>query len=388
MPQTAFQHVKIAGISTVVPEQEIRLQDELQYFGGDAKKAQRVTKIVGIDKRRIAPHGVTAADLCQQAAENMFADMPLDRDSIDTLIFVSQGPDHFMPATACILQQKLQLPKTCAAFDVNQGCTAYVYGLWLAASLIESRASSRVLLLVGEGLSRLMDTENRIVAPVFGDCGTATLLEYSESLSPSWFELGTDGGGAEALMIPAGMARLPLPKISNAYEKFCEPLHDAQGTPWRLINTYMDGGIVFDFTLNVVPAHLKNLMAYAGKKPEHIDWLVLHQANKQIIQAIAEKSGFDLDKAPWQTFSEYGNQAGASIPSAICHVLREELKHSPKTLLLSGYGVGLSWASVILSVDEPWCSGIRNFILSPDHIMPEEFYAHWVEKITGKRPEM
>jgi len=384
MAQSTFQHLAIKGVSTVVPADEIRLQDELHYFGGDAKKAARVTKIVGIDRRRIAPHGVTAADLCQQAAENLFTGMGIDPASIDALIFISQGPDHFMPATACILQHKLGLSKACAAFDVNQGCTGFVYGLWLAGSLIESRACSRVLLLVGEGVSRLVKADNRIIAPIFGDCGTAALVEYCGQPSPAWFELGTDGSGAEALMIPAGLGRLPLPDTAAEYETLCRVLRDPQGTPWRLIRTCMDGGAVFDFTLSVVPEHLRSLLGYAGKQPDDIDWLVLHQANKQIIQAIAEKSGFDPAKAPWSTFSEYGNQAGASIPSTLCHMLAGELTAGPKTLLLSGYGVGLSWASVVLTMNAPWISGVRDYVMPPNHQTPEQFYAHWVEKITGR----
>lgn len=385
MAQSTFRHMRVTGISTVVPADEIRLQDELQYFGGDAKKAARVTKIVGIDKRRIAPRGVTAADLCQQAAENLLTGMGMNRAGIDALVFVSQMADHFLPTSACMLQHKLRLSKTCAAFDVNQGCSAYVYGLWLAASLIESRACSRVLLLVGESFARLTDVDNRIIAPVFGDCGTATLLEYNEQPSPAWFELGTDGSGAEALMIPAGGCRLPLPDTAAEYEALCEILRDPQGTPWRLNRTYMDGGAVFDFTFNVVPEHLRSLLAYAGKQPDDIDRLVLHQANKQIMQAIAEKSGFALEKTPMDTFSTYGNQAGASIPSAICHMLADELAAGPKTLLLTGYGVGLSWASAVLALDSPWCSGIRDYVMPPDHETPEQFYARWKKKITGQK---
>jgi 3-oxoacyl-[acyl-carrier-protein] synthase-3 len=148
----------------------------------------------------------------------------------------------------------------------------------------------------------------------------------------------------------------------------------------------MDGGAVFDFTLAVVPEHVRSLLTYTGKSPDDIDWLVLHQANKQIMQAIAEKSGFALEKTPMETFSTYGNQAGASIPGTICHMLAGELAAGPKTLLLAGYGVGLSWASVVLTMDAPWLSGVRDYAMPPDHQMPEQFYAHWVEKITGRKP--
>jgi 3-oxoacyl-[acyl-carrier-protein] synthase III len=138
MANSTFHHAKIGAISAVVPQNEIRLEDELEYFGGDIKKARRVTKMVGIDRRRVAEPGVLPSDLCRQAAENLFAGCALDVSTVDALVFVSQSPDYVLPATACILQDKLGLPKTCAALDVNQGCAGFVYGLWLASSLAES----------------------------------------------------------------------------------------------------------------------------------------------------------------------------------------------------------------------------------------------------------
>ncbi|MDR0466790.1 MAG: ketoacyl-ACP synthase III [Deltaproteobacteria bacterium] len=384
MAKNIFHHATISGISAVVPKDEIRLEDELRYFGGDIKKARRVTRMVGIDRRRVAEEGVLPSDLCQQAAENLFAGLGLDRSSVDALIFVSQSPDYFMPATACILQDKLGLPQTCAAFDVNQGCTGYVYGLWLAFSLVESRAASRVLLLEGDGLARLTDQDNRIVAPVFGDCGTATLVDHTAEENVSWFMLGTDGSGAESLMIPAGRGRLPPPRTPEEYAPYCEVLHDANGTPWRLNRTYMDGGAVFDFTLNVVPEHILELLRFAQKTPEQIDSLVLHQANRQIMRAIADKVGFPPEKVPMEAFGKYGNLAGASIPSAICDALAEDVQNSRRQLLLSGFGVGLSWASAILATDQIWCSGMREYEKPAGHPLPKDILAYWRRKITGE----
>ncbi len=384
MAKSTFQHAQIRGISTVVPPHEISLLDELQYFDGNIKKAQRATKMVGIDRRRIAEEGVTAADLCQQAAENLLEGMKIDKASIDAIIFVSQGPDHYLPATACILQHKLSLSQACAAFDVNQGCAGFTYGLWLASSLLESRACSRVLLLVGEGLARLDDKDNRITTPIFGDCGTATLVEYAAKPTPSWFVLGSDGSGAEALMIPAGGARLPLPKKMEEFSPYCERIYDPNGTPWRLVSTYMDGGAVFEFTMTMIPVHIRDLLCYANKTPEDIDKLILHQANKQIILAIAENAGFPLEKASYETFSKYGNQAGASIPSAICDTLTEAVTTSSVQVLLSGYGVGLAWASGIVALDNIWCSGVRDFVMPAGHPTSEQVLQYWQKKISGK----
>ena len=384
MSKNVFRHARISGISATVPKNEIRLQDELQFFGGDIKKAQRVTKMAGIDRRRVAEEGVAPSDLCQYAAEKLFAGLGLDRSTVDALVFVSQSPDYFLPATACILQDKLKLPKTCAAFDVNQGCAGYVYGLWIAFSLVESRACSRVLLLEGDGLSRLADQDNRVITPIFGDCGTATLVEYTPEESLSWFMLGTDGGGAEALMWPAGCGRLPLPQTPEEYAPYCERLIDANGTPWRLNRTYMDGGAVFEFTLNVVPNHILELLRFAQKEPEHIDNLVLHQANRQIMQNIADKTGFPPEKAPMDTFSKYGNLAGASIPSAICDALATQVQSSQRQLLLSGFGVGLSWASAILTTNRIWCSGMLDYETPAGHPKPKDIIEHWRRKITGQ----
>jgi 3-oxoacyl-[acyl-carrier-protein] synthase-3 len=383
MAQSCFSQAAIRGISAVVPPQEIRLEDELEYFDGDIKKAQRMTKIAGLDRRRVAEPGILPSDLCRQAAEGLFAGLELNPAAVDAVIFVSQCPDYAMPATACILQDALGLPKSCAAFDVNQGCTGYVYGLWLASSLVESGACSRVLLLEGDGLTRLYDNDNRVVAPVFGDCGTATLVERSPKARPSWFVLGTDGSGAEVLMVPAGRGRLPLPPTQEEYAPYCERLYDPQGTPWRLNRTWMDGGAVFEFTLTVVPEHIRELLHYAGKTQEDIDYLVPHQANRQIMRAVAERAGFPLEKTLMEAFSKYGNLAGASIPSALCDELPEK-GGDKRTLLLSGFGVGFSWASAVITTENLWLSGVRDYVKPAGHPRPEDILAHWRKKITGQ----
>jgi 3-oxoacyl-[acyl-carrier-protein] synthase-3 len=209
------------------------------------------------------------------------------------------------------------------------------------------------------------------------------VVEYSAERRPAWFALGTDGSGAETLMVPAGRARLPLPESPEKYAPLCAQMLDEQGVPWRLIHTYMDGGAVFDFTLDVVPGHIQELLRQAGKRPEEIDRFVLHQANRQIMRAVAEKAGLPLEKTPMDTFGKYGNQASASIPSAICDALAEEVSRSSRLLLLSGFGVGLSWASAVLELGPIRCDGVRDFIKPANHPSPEDFLERWQRKITG-----
>lgn len=381
MARSLFHTISISGIAAVVPPEEIRLEDELQYFGGNVAKAKRVTQLVGIDRRRVAAPGVTAADLCQQAAEHLFAGMHIGKDSVEALVFVSQTPDYKLPPTACILQHKLGLATSCAAFDVNQGCAGYTYGLWLASSLIESGACRRVLLLVGESLSRIIDQDNRIIVPLFGDCGTATLVERSQKQHPMWFELGADGADHEALIVPAGQARIPLPDSPEEYEPFCERIFDGNGTPWRMIRTFMDGEAVFDFTMSVVPEHIRQFMSFAGKTADNLDALILHQANKQVVTAIASQTGFPDEKAPHATFSAYGNLAGASIPAVLCHLYADKLPTSRMDFLLCGYGVGLSWASAVVTMENVWCSGMCDYERPEGYPKPEDMIRYWRQKL-------
>lgn len=383
MARSQFLHAKISGMHTVVPRDEIRLADELQYFNGDSKKARRMTQIVGMDCRRVSPPGITPSDLCRQAAEILFSTMGIARGSVDAIIFLTQHPDHILPATACILQKKLGLSQHCAAFDVNQGCSGYVYGLWLASSLVESRAAARVLLLVGDSMCQRLDRDNRVVTPVFGDAGCATIVEYAEDGRKSWFSLGTDGGGAESLMIPAGGYRLPLPRTVADYAAYCERLRDPNGTPWRLTDPFMDGGAIFDFTLGTVPPHISETLSWAGMSADDIDWFVPHQANRQIMSMIAEAAGFSRQKTLMDAFSKYGNTAGASIPTALCDAWPAIARSGKRRLLLCGFGVGLSWASAILDADSIACAGISDLDPPEDTMTPQEYLAYWQNKITG-----
>ena len=389
MPNSFFSHVKISAISVVVPEKEVRLIDELFYFNGDAKKAQRMTKVTGVDRRRIADSATTAADLCCQAAEHLFEGIGFDalaRASIDALIFVSQQPDYFFPATACILQHRLGLATHCAAYDVNQGCSAYTYGLWQASALLESRAVRRVLLVVGDTPSKLAPEGNRIVAPIFGDGGSATLLEYAPELRPSWYTLGTDGSGYETLIVPGGAARMPLPADSATREEFCSALVDSAGNPWNLLRTYMDGGAIFDFTLSRVPETIGELLSHAQLTPEDITFLALHQANKQIVEAVTQKAGFPLHKVSTDCLSAYGNLAGCSIPGGLCRMTGQGAFPSGN-ILLSGFGVGLSWASAILSLEGAINIGIHNYKKPEKQMSQKTLQTYWQNKLSAKDME-
>lgn len=348
MPKCHFTDVKIAGIVTCVPPHEKCIDDELELFGGNVKQLERLKKTIGLFKRRVVDEATTAADLCEQAAQRLLDASELPLEQVDALICVTQTPDHSQPCNAAVLHGRLGLPKTCAALDVGLGCSGYVYGLWLAHSLIASGGCRHILLLAGDTISRMVHSKDRSVAPLFGDGGSATLIEASSRSSDAYFSLHTDGSGYDKLIVPAGGARQPhSPETAVATA-------DESGNLRSLEHLYMDGAEIFNFSISEEPKAVKELLEYAEIEADSVDYYVFHQANRYILGNIAKRLKLDPAKVPMQTVERFGNQSSASIPSAICGELGEQLlgAQASHQLLLSGFGVGLSWASAILELTE------------------------------------
>lgn len=345
MPKCCFHDVEIAGIVTCVPKHERCIDDELELFGGNVKQLARLKKTIGLQKRRIVDEQTTAADLCYAAAERLLAGLEMAAGEIDALICVTQMPDYSQPCNAAVLHGRLGMGKDCAAFDVNLGCSGYVYGLWLAQSMVASGGCRRVLLLAGDTISRIVHKKDRALAPLFGDGGSATLIQSAEGAPVAYFSLRTDGTGFNHLMVPAGGARCPKsPETAKAAE-------DEAGNLRAPENLFMDGAEVFNFSITEEPHSVTELLEYAGMDAEEVDYYVFHQANRYILSNIAKRLKLDLDKVPMQTVEKYGNQSSASIPSAICGELSERVKGGEGArLLLSGFGVGLSWASCLVDL--------------------------------------
>ncbi len=376
MVKSKFENVKISGISMVVPDYVKSIDDDLEYFDNNPQKLARTKKIVGFGTRYVAPENCTTVDLCEAAARKLIDDMKIDVNELDAVVFVLQKPDYSEPGSACVVHGRLGLPKTCAAMDINHGCTGYVYGLWTVSSMIQSGACRKVLMLAGDKPTSMSRT-NRITEPVFGDAGSATLIEYSEKGTPSYFDMGADGTGYEAIIIPSSGERLPVDK-----DILDLTVVDEKGTPWKLNRTYMNGMEVFNFTINEVPANMQRVMAYADVTADSLDFAVLHQANKQIVETVASKAGFPAEKYSAETFSTYGNQSTASIPGVICHLLKDKVSNGKQRLMLSAFGIGLAWGAAIVELDHIYCSGIvaRKF----DHLRTrEEEITYWINKIKG-----
>lgn len=350
MTKACFTRVKISGVVTVVPPEMIRLDDEISYYADAPEKLEKLKTTVGLNTRCVVDEKTTPADLCEEAARRLIKGTGIRTEDIDALICVLDFPDYRCPPTACVLHGKLGLPETCMAFDITHGCAGYVYGLQVASAMVESRMCNRILLLVGDTKSRTINIKDRISAPLFGDGASATLVERSEVENASYFVSGTDGKLHENIIVPAGGARLPCSEETR------RETADAAGNVRSLENFTMNGRAVFDFTIKTVPANLKETLAFANETAESIDFLVLHQANKSIIKNVAARAGFkDLSKVPTETLGRFGNLSVASVPSVLNDRLSEPLETRPCKLLISGFGVGLSWGSAVLNTDGIYC---------------------------------
>ncbi len=214
MSKNIFKHVKVKGIAMSVPSHTIDLLEEMEELGLDLKKGKRLAKQVGMKSRHVVDENTTAADLALDAAKRLMKEMDIAPQTIDACFLVTQSPDWRAPATCQRLHKELRLPETTPTFDINQGCAGYVYGLWLAHSMIESGASKRVLMMAADA-SIQKNPKNRVMAPVFGDAGSATLLEFSIEDRPTYFNMCADGNGYDLLLVPAGGAKIPF-----LYENF------------------------------------------------------------------------------------------------------------------------------------------------------------------------
>lgn len=337
MAQASFRHVTIeAVVGCPGPVARTLDQDAEALFADAPEQVARIRDFVGIRSRRIAPRGVTALDLCETAARAALADVVPD-----AIVFVTQTPDHPQPSNANLLHGRLALPKQVACFDINQGCSGWVYGMWVAASLVEAGGCETVLLCAGDTISQIIHPKDRAVVPLFGDAGSATLLRRRPSPGdPLVFSLHSDGTGNAAICVPHGGARQPLAESSRA------EVADADGNVRDAASLLMNGLEVFNFTLREEPGAIKALLAQAGLAPADIDHLVFHQANKFILTNLAKRVGVPLDRVPMDTLAAFGNQSSASIPFAIAHELGSSLEKSSRMILASGFGVGLSWASL------------------------------------------
>lgn len=304
----------------------------------------RLTKKTGIYKRHICSENEIASDLAFRVANKLLS-KNVDKNRIDYLILCTQSPDYYLPTTACILQDRLGLPKTCGAFDFNLGCSGYIYGLSIAKGLIESDQANNVLLITAETYSKYINPKDNTVLPLFGDAATATLItgfDVNDS-GLKGFVLGTDGSGVNNLIVPVGgmMNRSRTTEMVEATDDF--------GNTRTNFDLYMNGSAISDFALEVVPPTIEKVLEKTGFKKEDIDYFVFHQANKFMLDFLQQKC--DLFGFPyWNDVKEYGNTVSSSIPIAIVDMMKANSDKDIKNILSVGFGVGLSWGGCVIDL--------------------------------------
>lgn len=301
---------------------------------------EKITEKVGVSQRHVAAHDETAADMAEKAAVKLFEENDISRDVVDFVLLCTQSPDYFLPTSACLLQERLGLRQDIGALDFNLGCSGYVYGLAVAKGLIATGVADNVLLLTAETYNKYLHPRDKGNRTIFGDAATATLVSTDGMAEIEEFALGTNGKGANNLIVKSGASRYP--------EKTGDVTFDKNGNPVSPDYLYMNGAQIFVFTQKNVPVVVSQVLEKNNLKQDDIDLFVFHQANRYMLDFLRKKMGIPEDK-----FCIYmenvGNTVSSSIP--ICLVEAQKENRLKGRLLLCGFGVGYSWGAVTLRVE-------------------------------------
>lgn len=342
MARWTIEHVAFRGVTGTVPNHPVKTS-ELPIF--TPEEAQTFDETVGIKNRYWAEDSVCASDLCADAAERLMAGLGWEKSTIDVLLFVSVTPDYKTPPTSAILQDRLGLPNSVFVLDVPMGCCGCMYGINVAGNLLRAGTAKRALILVGDTAARMGSANDKSRLPLFGDSGTAMALEYDETAPDIFIEMNTSGDGAEALMTPHGGYRHPITEASFQEEDFG---HGIIRAPKDALINGMD---VFAFAISKPVKSLKAILEEKQLDVDaDVDYFLIHQANKLIVDRIVKKLKLDIGKVPYN-LQQFGNLGGASIPMIMCSELGEKMAEKPLTLVCSAFGLGLTWGTMILKTN-------------------------------------
>jgi 3-oxoacyl-[acyl-carrier-protein] synthase-3 len=336
-------HAKLSAIHYHVPQQVLGNADLAKLYPGWT--ADKILQKTGIRERRIAAPDETAADLAFAAARELFASKASVQNDVDFLVFCTQTPDYFLPSSACVLHRRLGLDKSCGAVDINQGCSGFVYSVSMAKGLIESGQARNVLVLTADTYSKLIHPMDKSTRTIFGDAGAATLVSAIDSDAPYILGCihGTDGSGADKLIVPTGGFR-ELRSADSAVEKA-----DASGNSRARDNLYMDGADVLAFTLREVPVAVNRMLERAVRNIDEIDYFVFHQGSRLMLDMLRKKLAIPAEKFIID-LEEIGNTVSSTIPIALARLRARIPEARHRLAMLVGFGVGYSWAGAIAKI--------------------------------------
>lgn len=327
----------IKAISYYLPEKIVTNEEIVADF--PEWTVEKIAEKVGVRQRHVVSDDETATDLAIRASERLFDENPgIKRENIDFIVFCTQSPDYFLPSSACIIQDRLGIPTSCGAFDFNLGCSGYVYGLAIAKGLIVGGIAKNILLLTGETYNKYLHPRDKGNRTIFGDAATATVVSTEGFAEIEEFALGTNGVGANNLIVKTGASR--------HYEKSGDLSFDENGNPCSSDHLFMNGSEIFTFTQKNVPIVVNETLEKNGLTKENINMFIFHQANSYMLNFLRKKIKITEDKF-FVNMSEIGNTVSNSIPIALYDAHKKNLLHGH--VLLCGFGVGYSWAGCILN---------------------------------------
>ena len=346
MSFVTVNNVSIKGIAACVPS---HVYNNSSYTHVTESERELFIKTTGIKERRVASQSTSTSDMCFEPAKQLIEKLNWDRNDIDVVIMVTQSPDYFIPGSAVILQDRLGLKKSCLAFDINLGCSGYVYGLYVLSNLMSSGQLKKGLLVVGDKSTVSTSYTDKSAYPLFGDAGSATALEFDSQAAIMSFNLSSDGSGKDAIIIEHGGSR-------HGIQDDTFDLVDIEpGVQRAKRHLKLDGIDIFNFALREVPANVNELYALSQKNMTDTNYFVFHQANKLINESVRKKLKItDISKVPY-SINHFGNTSSASIPLTIITELADKLSNHNQTLCLCGFGVGYSWGSAIIEFDNIVC---------------------------------
>ena len=339
-----FKHKRISGILTILPQKAVKFEDEMANYNFSPAKSMKLKLAMGYNEHRIAAPGQTSYDFCQFGLQYLFDNNLLKPEEIDALLFVSQSPDYFMPPTSNLLHGHFGLRQDCLCMDINQGCAGFELGLIQAFLLLEQPAVKKVVLMNADVLSPKVSDQDRNSKPLIGDAAAITIVEKCEEENPIYANIKMDGTGAMVLNIPAGGFRMPSTPETAVMEQ------DAAGNFRSKNNLVMQGDDVFNFVQREVPPMIEHLYEQSGVDRNEVDWYMFHQPNKFMLHKLADKLSIPHDKMPANIVENFGNASGVTVPTCISYNLGDQLVKGKMRLCMAGFGVGLTWSSIMMEM--------------------------------------
>ena len=338
-----YKDISVTGLLVVVPQNERDFMDDINMYNFPESRSLKLKKVMGYNKHRIVDDKTCVSDLAIFGLNHLFKTGNLLKDSFDSLIVVTQSPDYFIPGTSSVIQGKLGLKTDLLCMDITQGCAGYIVGLMQAFMLLQQPSINKVVLINGDVLSRKVSMHDRNSFPLIGDALSITIIENKEN-EKVYANIKMDGKDRGALTIPAGGFRTPSDQLTSQLKDV------GDGNKRSEDHLKMDGAAVFNFVQSKVPNMIEDLLRFSNNSIQNIDYFVFHQPNKFMLEKIADKMSVPYKKMPNNIVGKFGNSSGVTVPVAMAYNLKKELTNSRIKVCLAGFGVGLTWGSMVLNL--------------------------------------